>query len=232
VARKENYDHYLDSINSYWGTHMKTVAIQLVLLLVVVQAAQAQGRELAEPRRFGSEHGSTLPAPALHASLGDAAGSNAAGHRFQPSASAFWLHVGAGWMTRESLSGASPAGIVGASWQPGASIYSVRWTITEELAFFGGEAYALNEFGVLYGRGTRPGLLHASASAGIAWVTGERQADTGRPEDVSTVGLPLELQLALRVLPFLGVALSGVANWNPEESFAGAVLSVQAGRLR
>jgi hypothetical protein len=63
-------------------------------------------------------------------------------------------------------------------------------------------------------------------------VTGERQADTGRPEDVSTVGLPVELQLALRVLPYLGVALSGVANYNREESFAGAVLSVQVGRLR
>jgi hypothetical protein len=89
---------------------------------------------------------------------------------------AFWLHVGAGWVTRESLRGASPAG--------------------------------------------------------IAWVTGERQANTGRPEEVSTVGLPVELQLALRLLPLLGVGLSGVANWNPEESFAGAVLSVQVGRLR
>jgi hypothetical protein len=222
----------LDSINPQWETHMKTVAIQLVLLLVVVQAAEAQGRAVAEPGGFGSEHGSTLPAPALHASPGDVAGSFAAGLMFQPSASAFWLHVGVGWATRESLSGASPAGIVGASWQPGASIYSVRWTMTEDLAFFGGEEYALNEFAVLYGRGTRPGFLHASASAGIAWVTGERQADTGRPEDVSTVGLPVELQLALRVLPYLGVALSGVANYNREESFAGAVLSVQVGRLR
>jgi hypothetical protein len=63
-------------------------------------------------------------------------------------------------------------------------------------------------------------------------VTGERQADDGRPEDVSTVGVPVELQLSLRLLPFLGVGLAGVANWNPEESFAGAVLSVQVGRLR
>jgi hypothetical protein len=211
---------------------MKAVAIQLVLLLVVLQAAQAQGRAVPEPRGLGGELGSILGPPVPGTYVTDAAGSYAAGHMFQPSASAFWLHVGAGWVTRESLSGASPAGIVGASWQPGASIYSVRWAMTEELAFFGGEAYALNEFAVLYGRGTRPGFLHASASAGIAWVTGERQADGGRPEDVSTVGLPVELQLSLRLLPFLGVGLSGVANWNPEESFGGAVVSVQVGRLR
>jgi hypothetical protein len=101
---------------------MRAIAIQLVLLLVVFQATHAQEPAVSDRSGFGIEQAVIPHVPALRTAVWTIAAADAAGHSFQASASAFWLHVGAGWVTRESLSGGSFAGIVGASWQPGASI--------------------------------------------------------------------------------------------------------------
>lgn len=47
-----------------------------------------------------------------------------------------------------------------------------------------------------------------------------------------TIGIPIEGQLFWTPYSFLGVGLYGFANINPEESFAGALLGIQMGKLR
>ena len=46
-----------------------------------------------------------------------------------------------------------------------------------------------------------------------------------------TATVPLEAQLFLRPLRFLGIGVAGVADVNAERSFAGLLVGVQVGRL-
>lgn len=130
--------------------------------------------------------------------------------------------------------GGALAGALYGSYQFGPNLLSARTAFSGELF---GDNFA--DYGILYGRATTGRLGHASVSAGVAVVSGSYSDDRlildpdgDEPERVLTVGLPVEVQLMWRPLPFFGLGLYGFANLNPEASFVGATLSAQLGLMR
>ncbi len=100
------------------------------------------------------------------------------------------------------------------SHQRGAHVFSLRAAAAFEL--FGDDYF---DVGLLYGRALSSGVVFASAGAGLGVVFGTRGAggifggDNG--ESVGpTIGIPLEAQLSVGLLPFLGVGVYGFANVN------------------
>ena len=90
------------------------------------------------------------------------------------------------------------------------------------------------DLALLYGWGTKPAQVHASAGIGISLVGGSRSEGLfSETEKVNTtIGLPLEIQLSWRPLRFLGLCAYGFANINKEESFVGLTFCIQIGKLR
>jgi hypothetical protein len=159
----------------------------------------------------------------------------------------WWLGLGAGIGNVAEGSAPEQDGIDGAgvgalflSYQRGANVFSLRGTGAVEL--FGD---GIADIGLLYGRTTTGKGRHSSFGIGLAVVTGAYQNDGldfcgifGGPSDCpdtspqgfTTVGIPLEVQLALRGR-YVGIGIYGFANLNPESSFMGATISLHAGRL-
>ena len=69
---------------------------------------------------------------------------------------------------------------------------------------------------------------YTSISGGISYVRGY-QWGSG---DISTVGLPLEVNMGVTPLFIAGIGLQIIANINPERSFFGLLLCLQTGKLR
>jgi hypothetical protein len=89
------------------------------------------------------------------------------------------------------------------------------------------------DFGVLYGRTYGWSRGRASVSAGLAMMDGQRCAGVfGGCEPVNArLSLPLAARVSWHALPFLGLGLYAFANLNGEESFGGAAVTVELGRL-
>lgn len=100
--------------------------------------------------------------------------------------------------------------------------------------------------GVLFGKIAKASYGLASVSGGIGIVGGVRgQKDIRSTYDYFlvpypvdndkerflTVGFPVEGQLFWTPLPNLGIGIYGFANLNAEESFAGALLGLQMGKI-
>ncbi len=138
--------------------------------------------------------------------------------------SRFWLNIGPGIGTVGSF-----AGVAGISYQFGANLLTVRGSTTGDLL---GEHYS--DIGLLYGRVFSNDSFHTSFAAGLARVSGQRSEELfGSSDDISpTLGLPLELQTYWKAASFFGIGVTGFANINENQSFAGLALSVQLGKLR
>ena len=82
------------------------------------------------------------------------------------------------------------------------------------------------DFGLLYGRPLvdSPGGF-VSIGAGIG---GAQQAREDAPV---VLGLPLEMQAAVRLSSWFGLGFYGFANFNREQSFGGFTLGLQVGQL-
>jgi hypothetical protein len=95
---------------------------------------------------------------------------------------------------------------------------------------------SMTDYGVLYGRSLSQNSLFVSVGAGLAMVEGSISHglfSDEEPEAIGPVlGIPLEVQLFWRPLSFLGIGIYGFANINQEESFTGATLNLQLGKLR
>lgn len=91
------------------------------------------------------------------------------------------------------------------------------------------------DLGLVYGRTFARGQqlfgqpLFFSLGAGLAYV---EVWPAGRNSAKVTAGLPLEVQVYVRPLRFLGVGIYGFANVNPQQNFLGAALGIQIGNLR
>lgn len=116
------------------------------------------------------------------------------------------------------------------SYQTGKHLISMRYVFNDESQIMG---YASSEkvwdIGVIYGRSAKASYGLASISGGIGLVGGNRRPHY---ETFLTIGIPVEGQLFLRPLSFLGIGIYGFANLNPEKSFVGALLCVQIGKLK
>ncbi len=122
--------------------------------------------------------------------------------------SAYWVSLAAG---RGSISGGGSVALYASyNYQRGANLFTVRGTGVVDFigALFNGftgkgENTAASEIGLLYGWARRPGraCIAVSAGIGVAQVTRDSAGTSHRTYRPS---LPLEAQLAVRPVPFLG----------------------------
>ena len=149
-------------------------------------------------------------------------------------------YVAAGSAPEQDVIDNAGVGVLYVSSQRGANGFSLRGAGAIEL--FGD---GIADLGLLYGRATTGGGSYGSFGIGVAVVTGSFREDgldlcgilsdrddcpDTSPQGFTTVGIPLEVQLALRGR-HVGIGIYGFANLNPESSFVGATVSLHVGRL-
>ena len=129
----------------------------------------------------------------------------------------YWFNGGAG------IGSLGPAFEVSLSYQTGQLLLSPRFAVTSGLFAIGAEN--INDLGLMAGYSSkRPGSRHYfSAAAGISYVSGT---------DVSTIGIPIDIQFSLTPFSSAGLGLKGFADINPQRPFLGAILCLQFGKLR
>lgn len=147
----------------------------------------------------------------------------------------FWANLGMGIGTVDD--GTTFLGNL--SYQTRNHVYTLRALSTGTAILDKGKT--MNDVGLLYNRVFKSSWIHCSAGAGLAVVCGTIDStgftlggtDSDKDEKLGpTIGLPLDVQLFLRPLPFLGLGLYGFADINPEESFLGFALCLQLGKLK
>ena len=136
----------------------------------------------------------------------------------------FWSNIGFGIGTEGSFSG-----VISANFQFDRNLLTLRNSGTGEL--FGD---SINDIALLYGRATANTWYHASLSAGIGYVSGQKGGGLlSSGENISpTFGLPLEAQVFFKPIGIVGVGVTAFANLNRESSFAGFAITFQLGKLR
>jgi len=94
-----------------------------------------------------------------------------------------------------------------------------------------------NEFAVMIGARALARLGYVSASIGLAAVSGKQTVEyydpylSYRSDPWSGVGLPLEVQLVLTPIRYVGLGVGAHANFNPDHSFTGATFSLLVGQI-
>jgi hypothetical protein len=150
--------------------------------------------------------------------------------------SRFWLNGGIGYSSAGFSYGFNY------SHQIGLSIISARFMHSKEV-FTSGLPIAgeVSDAGALYGIVAKEKNIFISAAAGISAVFSVRCVNTGQFNWGSPVyaaanslgiGFPVEAQLFLTPLSFLGIGLYGFANLNAIQKFGGILFCVQIGMLR
>lgn len=85
-----------------------------------------------------------------------------------------------------------------------------------------------SDAGILCGLLYNGNLCQLSASAGLAYVEGRKNASFfNDKENFSTLGVPLELQAFWKPFDHFGLGVIGFGNINSKRSFAGAVLALR-----
>ena len=201
---------------------MPSQATLRVLLLLVVGSFFVAGAAQAQVTSNGRESRSLFVAEAAHAPA------TSYGRE-----SRFWIGSGLGLVAISNYAGEQGifglfAGNLNATYQFGRNLVSARTALA---TVFIGEGYY--DVGLLYGRVLSEGFFFTSVGAGVAYVEGENVGLFGDNEELfATISLPLEVQLFVRPLRFIGVGIYGFANINREKNFVGATFSVQIGNLR
>ncbi|MGH7671686.1 MAG: hypothetical protein ACREMC_02215 [Gemmatimonadales bacterium] len=149
--------------------------------------------------------------------------------------STWWVTLGAGIGDFGTATGMGAQ--VSGAYQFGRSLLAARSTvalgdIVEVLFANPGDIIGTEDFGLLFGRASAPGSIHASAAAGVGIARLQRAAGSGNESTSEHFGVPLEAQLFWRPTRVFGVGLYGYGNLNNEQSFWGLSVSVQLGRLR
>src|SRR5688572_14040869 len=125
----------------------------------------------------------------------------------------FWV-VGGGGLS--NLGGSVGFGV---SHQFRSNIISGRFVRNYD---FDGGGTANWDVGALIGKSYKTGIAMISGSAGVAYVGGSSDP---------TVGLPLESQIFWTPTKYFGIGIYGFGNINTKESFGGALLGLQFGRV-
>ncbi|HKS06603.1 MAG TPA: hypothetical protein VJR92_09855 [Gemmatimonadaceae bacterium] len=82
----------------------------------------------------------------------------------------------------------------------------------------------ITEVGLMTGVATRPSGIHASIAAGLGIVDAS--------SDSSSLGFPVEAQITVRPLRWIGVGVHVFGNLNKTGKLYGVTIPVQIGRLR
>ncbi|HEY6091494.1 MAG TPA: hypothetical protein VIV83_05850 [Gemmatimonadales bacterium] len=92
---------------------------------------------------------------------------------------------------------------------------------------------SVEDYGLMVGAGSRPGLIRYSLGAGVGAATITRKGSSGSADShTKTFGVPLEGQLFLQPIPFVGLGFYGYGDLNKQKSFWGWSISVALGRGR
>ncbi|MFN2570125.1 MAG: hypothetical protein ABR537_00740 [Gemmatimonadales bacterium] len=145
-----------------------------------------------------------------------------------------WITVGLG---RAASGGLTELGAqLSASHQAGRLVISGRaltgFDLLGGVLQIPGMIIDVEDYGLMLGAGNRPGLVRYSLGAGLGAATITRKASSGSDSHTKTVGVPLEGQLFLQPMRFVGVGVYGYGDLNKEKSFWGWSISVAIGRVR
>ena len=153
----------------------------------------------------------------------------------QAAGSRNWITVGMGQATWGGLTELGAQ--LSASHQAGRLVVSGRaltgFDLLGSVLQVPGMIVDVEDYGVMAGVGSGPGLVHCSLGAGIGAATITRKGNSGGSDSHNkTFGVPLEGQLFVQPIRFLGVGVYGYGDLNKEKSFWGWSISVAVGRLR
>ena len=177
--------------------------VPLLFLLVLVSAPSLAGAQAA-----------AAPAPAPRPR---------AQHPGAPARGTFWLGGGYGRGRASQYPGVEEAFTLNASGQRGPFLVSLRAAAVSSSIFDWS-----SDVGLLVGLASAPvHPFHIGAGVGL----GSARATLGE-EGRSWLTVPLELQFAWRFSRYAGVGLYGFASLNGTDTFGGATLGGQLGRLR
>jgi len=120
-------------------------------------------------------------------------------------------------------------------------IFKFRGILAEELVVLGPRPNdEVWELGLLYGGHSTKGKVSVSYLAGISYTGGIYKGDlldsdmlNDYYEEITfeTVGIPLEIQLDINALEFIGFSVTIYADINPDKSYTGINLNILIGRL-
>jgi hypothetical protein len=126
----------------------------------------------------------------------------------------FWGFGGGGFSSEGGSAG------FGLSTQFGSHIISGRFVRNYDFDGGGTQSW---DAGALYGRSYKTQHAMISGSAGVGYV--------GPSSKVGKVGIPLESQIFWTPTHYFGIGIYGFGNLNTKQSFGGALLGIQLGRV-
>jgi hypothetical protein len=149
--------------------------------------------------------------------------------------SSYWVSFAAG---EGSISSAGSLALYSSyNYQRGANLFTVRGAVVVDIvgALLNGftgtpENTGASELALLYGRARRPGHAFVALGAGIGVARVTRDSG-GSSHRIYRPTLPVEVQIAWRPAPFVGLMVLGFASLNTQQSFTGITAGVQLGRL-
>jgi hypothetical protein len=119
------------------------------------------------------------------------------------------------------------------------SIFSLRYTKSDEFQFnvdgnYDEPAKKLNEFALLYGRYLKKDNFVLTFSTGICYLNGVNRGKNimfkeFEKVNISTVGLPLEMEFLIGFSNNIGISVSFYGNLNKDKIFSGAVFKLNIG---
>ena len=137
-----------------------------------------------------------------------------------------WLLAGIGG---SGVYGGTVSYVLGVSTIQNFQTLSVRGVYNTEVVSFSSTKEKVWDLGLLYGVIAKGRYGFASLSVGVALVGGDHHVRNDE-EGFLTLGVPIEIKLFGTRFPELGMGgLYFFADINPEESFAGAALSITGG---
>ena len=132
-----------------------------------------------------------------------------------PTNRAIWIMAGLGLGAPSSIAAA-----IELSHQREVHLFSLR-----SAGLTGADGPVMVDFGLMYGRATRPAKFHASVSIGLGIA---RWCDNGC-SDILLGAIPVAARVAIRGRG-VGIGLSAFGDLNTRRSFAGLVLAVSIGK--
>jgi hypothetical protein len=155
----------------------------------------------------------------------------------------FWVTDGVGVYYSSSSEGFGFN--VSADYLKNQNYWKLRYIRISEFYIFGPNPSELfNDIGLLYGRVTKSKIIRLSISGGIGVLAGTMRgaflhsgtgwfpSDVYEHKHILTPTIPLELELSLIPIKYIGVGIAGFANLNFENSMVGFMIKIEFGRIR
>ena len=146
----------------------------------------------------------------------------------------YWARVGVGITSARDYFGLG--GTAGIQYSSGIGLLGVRYIsadrATVEPETPGGTRLAeISEIDVTWGVSKRVSFLYFSLSSGLGIVWGRKISIIG-DEHFTTIGLPIEGEVTLRLLPVFGIGAMLSSTINPKKTVINQMIVLQIGKLK